>query len=88
MVVLTKLIMHKRQPECFTSLYCPFHVIVWSRGGGGLHGLATGGSLGDREAMNGVDMLYLKNVLLKFVEAHALGRLAEVAFRHSKRSSK
>lgn len=48
------------------------------RGGGGLHGLATGGSLGDREAMNGVDMLYLKNVLLKFVEAHALGRLAEV----------
>ena len=29
--------------------------------------------------MNGVDMLYLKNVLLKFVEAHALGRLAEVA---------
>ncbi|KAK9825736.1 hypothetical protein WJX74_002575 [Apatococcus lobatus] len=47
------------------------------RGGGGLHGLAAGGSLGDREAMNGVDMLYLKNVLLKFVEAHALGRLAE-----------
>ena len=48
------------------------------RGGGGLHGLTAGGSLGDREAMNGVDMLYLKNVLLKFVEAHALGRLAEV----------
>jgi len=32
---------------------------------------------GGREHMEGVDMVYLKNVLLKFVDAHAHGRTQE-----------
>ena len=32
---------------------------------------------GNRECIDGVDILYLKNVLLKFVDAHAHGRTQE-----------
>ncbi|KAK9815909.1 hypothetical protein WJX72_011792 [[Myrmecia] bisecta] len=56
------------------------------RGGGSLHGVAdmlfdaynnTNGDAAHSELMNSTDILYMKNVILKFVEAHAAGRIQE-----------
>lgn len=38
---------------------------------------ANGAQHGDREKLGGVDMVYLKNVLLRFVMAHLRGRTQE-----------
>ena len=61
------------------------HVVACS-GGGSLRGVAdANGDAGaapngaaDRELMAGVDIVYLKNVLLKFLDAATAGRFDQV----------
>eukprot|EP01026_Neomeris_dumetosa_P031539 TRINITY_DN25001_c0_g1_i5.p1 TRINITY_DN25001_c0_g1~~TRINITY_DN25001_c0_g1_i5.p1 ORF type:complete len:886 (+),score=217.23 TRINITY_DN25001_c0_g1_i5:115-2658(+) len=58
--------------------------VVLPKGGGSIHGVADGlGQNGDgfteavRNRMGGVDLVYLRNVLFKFIEALATGRQSE-----------
>lgn len=53
-------------------------------GGGSLHGLtdsfAEHPANGDRDHIGGVDIMYLKNVLLKFLDSLASGRIEQVTY--------
>ena len=54
----------------------------WCAGGGSLRGVADGfaelPTNGDRDHIGGVDIVYLKNVLLKFLDSLASGRTEQV----------
>lgn len=58
--------------------------VVWMPGGGSLRGVADAfadtPTNGQREQLPGVDVLYLKNVLLKFLDSAAAGRTEQVLF--------
>ena len=65
--------------------FLPQSCWVCLAGGGSLRGVAdangeAGGMVnGDRELMAGVDIVYLKNVLLKFLDAATAGRFDQVS---------
>ncbi|CAK0760107.1 hypothetical protein CVIRNUC_002744 [Coccomyxa viridis] len=60
------------------SLYAGYGGTPKARGGGSLRGVADGfaelPTNGDRDHIGGVDIVYLKNVLLKFLDSLASGR--------------
>ncbi|KAK9917759.1 hypothetical protein WJX75_007885 [Coccomyxa subellipsoidea] len=73
-----KKLLTKRGSSGSLSLYAGYNGTPKARGGGSLRGVADAfaetPTNGQREQLPGVDILYLKNVLLKFLDSAAAGR--------------